>query len=333
MTDLVVPFITGLTTGGLSCLAVQGGLLASSIASTAEKEIQQGLAAKLAVSAKYAAGGKPAKRVARQNSRGQAVASPINAALPLTRQAAKPILIFLSAKLVAYTALGFLLGALGSVLQLTSFMRAVIQIVIGVFMLGTALNMLKAHPIFRHFVIEPPKVVTRFIRRTSKSGGDDAVAPAFLGALTVLIPCGVTQTMMALAIGSADPLAGAAILFAFILGTSPLFFALAYLARKLGQAMEARFMKFAAIVVIVLALISVDGGLNLIGSPLSFSSIGEALLAPSTRLTASAAASEKADADNVVTINVSAGGYTPNHVSAVAGKPAKLKLITDRSYG
>ena len=48
MTDLVVPFITGLTTGGLSCLAVQGGLLASSIASTAEKEIQQELAAKQA---------------------------------------------------------------------------------------------------------------------------------------------------------------------------------------------------------------------------------------------------------------------------------------------
>ena len=72
--------------------------------------------------------------------------------------------------------------------------------------------------------------------------------------------------MMALAITSANPLSGAAILFAFILGTSPLFFALAYLARRLGQKMEARFMKFAAITVLILALVSIDGGLNLMGS-------------------------------------------------------------------
>ena len=39
---------------------------------------------------------------------------------------AAPILLFLLAKLIAYT-LGFLLGALGSVLQLTAAMRAVLQ--------------------------------------------------------------------------------------------------------------------------------------------------------------------------------------------------------------
>ena len=31
-------FLTGLTTGGLSCLAVQGGLLAATLATTAEKK-------------------------------------------------------------------------------------------------------------------------------------------------------------------------------------------------------------------------------------------------------------------------------------------------------
>ena len=142
--------------------------------------------------------------------------------------------------------------------------------------------------------------------------------------------------MMALAIGSADPLSGAAILFAFILGTSPLFFALAYLARKLGQKMEAHFMKFAAIAVIILALVSIDGGLNLMGSPLSFSSIGEALLSPSNRSVASAASlgnNAKADVNNVVIINVFPNAYTPNHVTAIAGKPTQLKLVTNRSYG
>jgi sulfite exporter TauE/SafE len=337
MIDLVVPFITGLTTGGLSCLAVQGGLLASSIASTAEKEIQQTLVARQTARAAQHTQTKtfnhPTKRRGKQAPAQVAAGSVSAAALPQRTQAAKPILIFLCAKLIAYTALGFLLGALGSVMQLSSFTRAVMQIAIGVFMLGTALNMLKVHPIFRYFVIEPPKAVTRFIRRTSKSGSDDAVTPAFLGALTVLIPCGVTQTMMALAIGSADAFSGAAILFAFTLGSSPLFFALAYLARKLGQVMEARFMKFAAIAVIVLALVSIDGGLNLMGSPLSFSAIGEALLSPSNRSVASAGNTAKADTNNVITLTVYPDRYAPNRITASAGKPAILKLVTNRTYG
>ncbi len=338
MTDLVVPFITGLTTGGLSCLAVQGGLLASSIASTAEKEIQQALTARQTARATQQAQTRHTAHQSRKSSQhphhqSVRLTTSAQAAISPKKQAAKPILIFLSAKLIAYTALGLLLGALGSVLQLGSFTRAVMQIAIGVFMLGTALNMLKVHPIFRYFVIEPPKTITRFIRRISKNSNDDVITPAFLGALTVLIPCGVTQTMMALAIGSASPLSGAAILFAFILGTSPLFFALAYLARKLGQVMEARFMKFAAIAVLILALVSIDGGLNLMGLPLSFSSIGEALLSPSNRSIASTGSGALADANNSITINVFPNSYTPNRITASAGKPARLKLVTNRSYG
>src|SRR5512138_1699571 len=38
MSQLVVAFVTGITTGGLSCLAVQGGLLASSLAHQIEQE-------------------------------------------------------------------------------------------------------------------------------------------------------------------------------------------------------------------------------------------------------------------------------------------------------
>ena len=37
MSQLIVAFITGITTGGLSCLAVQGGLLASSLAHQFER--------------------------------------------------------------------------------------------------------------------------------------------------------------------------------------------------------------------------------------------------------------------------------------------------------
>ena len=328
MPDLIVPFITGLTTGGLSCLAVQGGLLASTVARTAEQEIQQALASRRAAAGISA-------RLSRLNPQPQYAAQVeqlVAGKAASARVAAMPILIFLAAKLVGYTAFGFLLGTVGSVLQLSSFTRAVMELGIGLFMLGTALNMLQVHPIFRYFVIEPPRFITRFIRRLSKNGYEDVATPAFLGTLTVFIPCGVTQTMMALAIGSADPVSGATIMFAFILGTSPLFFGLAYLARKLGQVMEARFMKFAAVSVIVLALVSIDGGLNLLGSPISFSAIGDALLAPSTRSVGGVAAAASA-VSNILTINVAAASYTPNRFTANAGVPVTLKLVTDRSYG
>ncbi|MCJ7531748.1 MAG: sulfite exporter TauE/SafE family protein, partial [Anaerolineales bacterium] len=187
MIQIMVAFITGLTTGGLSCLAVQGGLLASSLAHQLELDIQS----------------MPAPARGKKNR--------TKAPATFKPHIAQPILLFLAAKITAYTALGFLLGALGSVLQLTPLTRAILQIGIGIFMLGTALRMLNVHPIFRYFAFEPPAGVTRYIRKLSKKGADN-LTPLFLGGLTLFIPCGVTQAMMAVAIGTANPLMGAAIM-------------------------------------------------------------------------------------------------------------------------
>ncbi len=77
--------------------------------------------------------------------------------------------------------LGFLLGLLGSVFQLTTTMRVALQVGIGIFMVGNALRMLNVHPIFRYFALEPPRFITRYIRRKSKGEVNDAT-PLFLGA-------------------------------------------------------------------------------------------------------------------------------------------------------
>jgi sulfite exporter TauE/SafE len=187
-------------------------------------------------------------------------------------RAARPITLFLVAKITAYTVLGFFLGMLGSVLQLNATARAILQFAIGVFMIGTALRLLNVHPIFRYFDVQPPSFITRYIRRTAKGRAGD-VTPLFLGALTVLIPCGVTQAMMAVAIGAGNPLTGAAIMFAFILGTSPVFFGVAYLATSLGSRLQAGFMRVVAVLMLVLGLVSVEAGLNLMGSPYSLANL------------------------------------------------------------
>jgi uncharacterized protein len=294
---LMVAFITGLTTGGLSCLAVQGGLLASSLANQIEHDMT--LSPPL-----------PAKK-------GRRVSTP--AARPNTAQ---PILLFLSAKLVAYTLLGFLLGLVGSYLTFDPITRAVLMIAIAVFMVGNGLRMLNVHPIFRYFAVEPPKFITRTIRRTAK--GTDTATPLFLGALTVFIPCGVTQAMMAAALGTGDPLTAAGLMFAFTLGTSPVFFGVAYFATQVGARLERYFMRFVAVVVLVLGLVTFDNALNLLGSPYSVTNFTQ-------RFSTSDQSASVAPAD-ILTLRAEDYGYTPQKLVAQAGIPIRLDVVTENTY-
>ena len=218
---------------------MQGGLLASSLAHQIEQDYVE--------------------QAANKKNKSKA---------PVRTNSALPIFLFLVAKLIAYTLLGALLGWLGSYLTLSPMTRAMLMIAIGIFMIGNALRMFNVHPIFRYFSIEPPKFITRYIRRTAK--GTDTATPLFLGALTVFIPCGVTQAMMATALGTGSVAMGAALMFAFTLGTSPVFFIVAYLTTELGAKLEKFFMRFVAVVVLILGFVTLDGGLNVLGSPLSF---------------------------------------------------------------
>lgn len=275
-TNLLVIFLTGLITGGLTCLAVQGGLLATVI-SEREKE-----------------------RLTEEGKKGNA----------------KPILYFIAAKLATYTILGFLLGWLGSFFTLSVTAQAVLGFTVAIFMIGTALNLLNVHPFFRYFVIQPPKFLTRLVRNQSKS--KDVFAPALLGAFTVFIPCGTTQAMMALAIATGSPLYGAAILFAFVLGTSPLFFLLGYFATKLGDAYQKKFFKVAAVAIIVLALFNAKGALVLSGVDFGGSGNNQAV--------------NSAAVSSEVVITITPNGYSPQNLSIPAGVPVKLTLKNDKAY-
>jgi len=297
--QFLVAFVTGITTGGLSCLAVQGGLLASSLASQIEQDYVTGSA---------------------RHKKGQAARS----------NSAYPILLFLLSKLAAYTLLGALLGWLGSYLTLSPMTRAMLMILVGVFMIGNALRIFNAHPIFRYFSIEPPKFITRYIRRTAK--GTDTFTPLFLGALTVFIPCGVTQAMMATALGTGSATMGAALMFAFVLGTSPVFFIIAYLTTELGARLEKFFMRFVAVVLLILGFVTLDGGLNVLGSPLSFQNLTRSLI-PSNSTPAPVAESTQpaADAGSIV-LNVNNDGYFPRTLNAPADTAVTLNLVTNQTY-
>lgn len=291
--NLLAIFLTGLLTGGLTCMAVQGGLLAATIAQREEERLKE----------KVTAGN------------------------------ALPILSFLIAKLVSYTILGFLLGWLGSFFQLSIATQVVLQIAVGIFMIGTALSILNVHPIFRYFVIQPPKFLTRMVRKQSKSS--DLFAPGLLGALTVFIPCGTTQAMMALAIASGSAFLGAAVLFAFVLGTGPLFFILGYFVTRLGDSLHQRFMRFAAYAIVLLAVFNINNAVALSGSPYTLDEIVRPVFCTFALCNSSAVASARDSSVpvNEETIQFSDAGYWPTNFTVKAGSKVTLKLVNENGQG
>ncbi len=341
MPNLWVIFLTGLTTGGLSCLAVQGGLLANVIAQQAEEEYKPA-EEKKKVDPSSMSKHDLINYLEHQNDAPKKVAT-------YRSDMTLAISLFLVAKIAAYTVLGFGLGYLGTAIQLSPIARGVLMLAISVFMIGTALRMLGVHPIFNYFQIQPPKFVRKFIRRISKNSKEDFATPVFLGSLTVLIPCGVTQAMMALALGTGSPAAGALIMFSFTLGASPLFFILAVMATRLGEKLNNYFVKIVAILVIIFALLSLESGLNLVGSPISYNAYKQWLSVPTVSIaetklpektvapTIDAAPTvekkvEPPPSEQTLTINATDDGYVPNIFKAKAGIPTKITLITKNTY-
>lgn len=288
--DLWVVFLTGLTIGGLTCLALQGGLLASVIAS--------------------------------QNTISTEKKSHF---LPTTT--------FLVSKLFAHILLGFGLGFFGQTISLSDGVRAFIQILAGVYMIAIALNLLKVHPIFRYVVIQPPKSLFKLIRKESKSS--DFFAPALLGFLTIFIPCGTTLAMEALAISTGNPFAGAAVMAAFVLGTSPYFLGVGFLTSKFGDLNHSKFIKLAAVAIIYLAITNINGSLIILNSPVTLQTLAEKI---PIEITIGDEAANQADVGKLVDgvqtfdIEVTSGGYYPRYIKAKQNQKVRLNLNSIDAY-
>src|SRR3989338_3492483 len=286
--DLWLIFLTGLTVGGLTCLAVQGGLLASIIAAREEEDFEE-------------------KSFKKHNL--------------------KPVLAFLTTKLLAYIILGFILGSFGGALAISDNARVIMQLLAGAYMIAIALNLLNVHPIFRYVIIQPPRFMMKWVKNTTKS--KDLFAPALLGALTIFIPCGTTLAMEVFAISSGSPILGAAIMATFVLGTFPLFLGLGFLTTTLGDTFKTKFFKIAGILVLYLVVTSFNGALVLAGSPVTLQTIREAITICTPFSVLTKEFSLNSPSDKSIEI-----GIASRIVCKVTGDPAKtsapLKEVTPK---
>lgn len=281
--SLWIIFLTGLTVGGLTCLAVQGGLLASIIAGREESDLESG------------------------NKKRHTVLS---------------TLAFLTTKFISYTILGFILGAFGGAIDISPKVQIAMQFIAGVYMIAIALDLLKVHPVFRYAVIQPPRFLTRIVRNQSKS--KDLFAPAFLGALTIFIPCGTTLAMEALAISTANAFLGAGVMATFVLGTMPLFFGVGYITTILGDAFREKFLKIAAFGVLYLGIISANGALVAGGFPAIQIDLSGSSSTQNTQ-------NELSTTQNPQ-IDITSSGYSPNYIRVKKGETVNLTLKTKNAF-
>ncbi|MDR0874969.1 MAG: sulfite exporter TauE/SafE family protein [Clostridiales Family XIII bacterium] len=175
-------------------------------------------------------------------------------------------------RVAAYTAVGFLVGAVGSALSFGSGVQGALKLFAGVFMLIMGINMLGLIPGLRRLTPHMPAVFADKIdAQKSKSS-----SPLIVGLLNGLMPCGPLQAMQLYALSTGSPGEGALSMLLFSLGTLPLMFGIGALSSILSQKFTRRVMTVGAALVVVLGISMFSQGWSLAGLPSSTAFAGAA---------------------------------------------------------
>lgn len=179
-----------------------------------------------------------------------------------------PTVLYNAGRVVSYTLIGFILGAVGMFiggvgLGLPSFAQGLLKIIAGLFMVVMGLNMLNLFPWLRRLQPRLPRALTNKARRTTSA------SPFIVGLLNGLMPCGPLQSMQIVALASANPIIGGLSMLMFSLGTVPLMLGLGSLISALGQKFAGKVMTAGSLLVVSLglAMLSQGGALSNLVTP------------------------------------------------------------------
>jgi uncharacterized protein len=321
--NLFAIFLTGLTTGGLSCLAVQGGFLAGIIANQKKNEKVE----------KELIDTKKEIQINNYNNKFITIVERNGRKfieLNVSKSDFLPVTMFLCAKLLSHAMLGLFLGLLGSRLTLSLTTKLWFQGIAAVFMFASAMNLLNVHPIFRYLSFQPPRFLARLIRNESKSAS--LFAPFVLGLFTIFIPCGVTQAMEVLVISLGNPFQGMLIMIAFVLGTVPLFSIIGVATSKLSETWSKKFSLIAGVLLIGMSLYTINGIFVVLGFPLAIKQISSSTTCGITTNGSPGDCPEIVDGVQNIIINITSSGYDPKYLKVKKGIPVKLTIASHGVY-
>ncbi len=224
----------------------------------------------------------------------------------------RPSLLYNLGRVISYTAVGFVVGGLGSVITFSNTIQGGLKLIAGFFMVIMGVNILGIFPWLRRFNPRFPAFLGHSIEK-KKTGSKN---PLFVGLLNGLMPCGPLQAMQLYALSTGSPIAGALSMFLFSLGTVPFMFCLGALSSALGKKFTGKFMTVGAVLVVVLGMSMFSQGWSLSGW-----SIPKVL--PNSQGTGDSPESNITIEDGVQIVNstLSSGSYPT--ITVQAGMPVK----------
>jgi sulfite exporter TauE/SafE/copper chaperone CopZ len=228
-------------------------------------------------------------------------------------QSLKPAILYNLGRVVSYTVLGGVVGAIGSVFSLTLTMKASFQVLAGILMIVMGLNM-AGYSLFRKFNIKLPWSFCS-LKKSGKT-------PFVVGILNGFMPCGPLQTMQLYALGTGSAILGATSMFLFALGTVPLMLGFGAISGLLSKDNTKQLVKFGGILIVVLGLIMGNRGLALGGINIS----PMALMHNTAKQSNSPGNTSKAtveDGVQVINMTANASGYSPSVLYVQKNMPVK----------
>ena len=226
----------------------------------------------------------------------------------------KPSLMYNLGRVISYTVLGGIVGAIGSVVSFSGTAKGIVSIAAGIFMVIMGVNMLGIFPWLRRFTPHMPKFFGNKIHAGSGKHG-----PFYVGLLNGLMPCGPLQAMQIYALGTGSPVKGALSMLVFSLGTVPLMFGFGAVSSFLSSKFTHKMMKVSAALVIVLGIVMLNRGFSLSGFNLA------SALTP--KRAGSGAVATVSGSEQTVTTQLQANSYTP--ITVQKGVPVKWTIKAD----
>lgn len=178
-----------------------------------------------------------------------------------------PSLLYNTGRVLSYSVIVFLLGGMGMLLTrgggtgIPLLMQGILKIIAGLFMVIMGINMLGWIPVLRKLQIGFPQRLADKINKKRRRKN----RPFFVGLLNGLMPCGSMQSMQIIALGSGNPVSGAAAMLMFSLGTVPLMLEFGSMVSALGKKYSKMVMRVGSILVVVLGLAMFLQGVSLSG--------------------------------------------------------------------
>ena len=173
----------------------------------------------------------------------------------------RPAFLYNMGRVISYTAVGFLVGALGSVVTFSNTLQGVLKLAAGVFMVIMGINMLGLFPWLRKL---NPRIPAIFAKRIDQKKSMSS-SPFLVGLLNGFMPCGPLQAMQLYALSTGNPFSGAFSMFMFSMGTVPLMFGLGAVSTVLGKRFSQKVMMVGGVLVVVLGMSMFSQGSRLAG--------------------------------------------------------------------